>query len=538
MLSASPPPSEAAKGEIRAMTTPMRPLAAVAAALCFSSAIAAAPTAGDIDRLATRTLQEFSVPGLAIGIIKDGKVVLAKGYGVREQGGSAAVDANTLFAIGSNTKAFTTAALAILVDEGKLHWDDRVIDYLPDFRMWDPYVTREFRIRDLLTHRSGLGTGAGDLMFVTATDFTRNDLLHALRYLKPASSFRTRFAYDNLLYVIAGQLVPVVTGQTWEDFVTARILKPLHMDACAVVDTRLADRSNMAAPHVIVDGKITKIPALSIPLVAPAGAINCNVTGMLKWVSTQLGRGKSPDGVQLFSAARSAEMWSPQTILPTAGNERLELTHTHFVSYGLGWSLDDIDGYKRVSHNGGLPGMVTHVSLVPELNLGVVVLTNQQQGAALEAVSLQIVEAYANGPKRDWVATSKANLAKREQRIKEADTASAPPAGDAKAWTPSDLSAYTGTFNDPWRGDATIALRGNALNLTFSHTNALSGPLTPVGSNLFVVRWNDRSLDADAYVRFATDYSGKVSGFTMQAVSASTDFSYDFQDLEFSKVAR
>lgn len=522
------------------MTPFIRGLAALAGALSISAASAsvanAAPTTADIDRLATRTLKEFAVPGLAIGIVKDGKVVLAKGYGVREQGGPAAVDANTTFAIGSNTKAFTTAALAILVDEGKIHWDDRVIDYLPDFRMWDPYVTREFRIRDLLSHRSGLGTGAGDLMFVTTTDFTRNDLLHALRYLKPVSSFRSRFAYDNLLYVIAGELIPVVTGQTWEDFVTARILKPLHMDDCAVVDTRLADRSNMATPHVIVDGKVTKIPALSISLVAPAGAVNCNVTGMLKWVSTQLGRGKSPEGVQLFSAALSAEMWSPQTILPTGSNERFALTHTHFLSYGLGWGLQDIDGYERVSHNGGVPGMVTHVSLVPELNLGVVVLTNQQQSAALEAVSLQIIEAYAKAPKRDWVAIAKANLEKQEQRIKEADAASAPPRGVANAWTPSDPGAYAGTFKDPWRGEATVALKGNELSLTFSHTNALSGPLTPVGLNLFVVHWNDRSLDADAYVRFSTDYSGKVSGFSMQAVSAATDFSYDFQDLDFARV--
>jgi CubicO group peptidase (beta-lactamase class C family) len=568
MLSASPPSIEAANGEIRTMIAipnrlralgyPKRltrlprsgiltRLACVPASIALTLALgssmvqAAAPTEAQIDSLATRVLQEFSVPGLAVGIIKDGRVVLAKGYGVREQGGTAAVDANTLFAIGSNTKAFTTAALAILVDEGKIHWDDRVIDYLPDFRMWDPYVTREFRIRDLLTHRSGLGTGAGDLMFVTPTDFTRNDLLHALRYLKPVSSFRTRYAYDNLLYVIAGQIIPVVTGQSWEDFVTARILKSLHMDNCAVEESRLADHSNIAAPHVIVDGKLTKIPPLSIPLVAPAGAINCNVTGMLKWANTQLGRGKSPDGVQLFSAAQSAEMWSPQTILPTGSNDRMTLTHTHFASYGLGWSLEDIDGYERVSHNGGLPGMVTHVSLIPELNLGVVVLTNQQQVAALEAVSMQIVEGYANAPRRDWIVASKANLAKREQRIKEADAASAVAAGGGQAAgsaQTTNLSAYVGTFKDPWRGEATIDLRGNSLNLTFSHTHALSGPMVPVGLNLFVVHWADRSLNADAYVRFSTDYAGKVSGFTMQAVSASTDFSFDFQDLDFSKVAQ
>ena len=236
--------------------------------------------------------------------------------------------------------------------------------------------------------------------------------------------------------------------------------------------------------------------------------------------------------MQLFSAARSAEMWTPQTILPTGSNDRLALTRTHFASYGLGWSLEDIDGYERVSHNGGLPGMVTHVTLIPELNLGVVVLTNQQQAAALEAVSMQIIEAYTNAPRRDWVATSKASLAKREQRMKEADTASAP----AQTWKPTDLNAYVGTFKDPWRGEATIAQQGGSLNLTFSHTHALSGPMEPAGLNLFIVRWKDRSLNADAYVRFSTDYSGKVSGFTMQAVSAATDFSFDFQDLEFAKL--
>ncbi|MGH8138189.1 MAG: serine hydrolase [Steroidobacteraceae bacterium] len=503
---------------------------------CAFSRPADPPSAADIERLASRVMKEFSVPGLSVGIIKDGRLVLAKGYGVRELGQPAAVNADTIFAIGSNSKAFTTAALAILVDAGKLHWDDRVIDYLPDFRMWDPYVTRDFRVRDLLTHRSGLGIGAGDLMFVTPTDFTRDDLLHALRYLKPVTSFRASFAYDNLLYVIAGQLVPVVSGQSWEDFVTARILKPLHMDACAVDDTRLTDRSNLASPHVLMNGRLTKIPPLSIPLVAPAGAIQCNITGMSKWVITQLAHGKSPDGLRLFSEERSAEMWSPQTILPTGG-DRQEATHTHFAAYGLGWGLEDVDGYKRVAHNGGLPGMVTHVSLVPELNLGVVVLTNQQEPAALDAVALQIIDAYAGVPQRDWVELAKATKTKREQRWKEADAKSHPEAARSAAWIPANLAAYVGKFKDPWRGEATISRQGDSLQLTFSHTTALTGFITPVGLNLFIVKWNDRSLNADAYVRFSEDYSGKVAGFTMQAVSATTDFSFDFQDLDFSRVA-
>src|SRR6201996_4152121 len=435
------------------MNTVIRCLAGIASGLfgliATQEVEANAPAPAEIDRLAERARQEFSVPGLAVAIVKDGRVVLAKGYGVRELGKPAAVDAETLFAIGSNTKEFTAASVAILVDAGKLHWDDRVIDYLPDFRMWDPYVTREFTIRDLLTHRSGLGMGAGDLMFVTATDFTRADLLRALRFLKPASSFRSQFAYDNLLYVIAGQVVAAVSGQSWEDFVTARILKPLHMDACAADDTRLTDRSNVAAPHVVVNGKLTRIAALSIPLVAPAGAIECNLDGMAKWVSTQLVHGTSPDGVRLFSAAQGNEMWSPQTPLPAAG-DRQQATHTHFMSYGMGWMLEDTDGYERVWHNGGLPGMVTHVSLVPELNLGIIVLTNQQEGAALEAVSLQIIDAYTGVGKRDWIAISSSNKKKRDQGMKEADAKGAAAVAAAGSWTPPDTHAFVGTFNDPW----------------------------------------------------------------------------------------
>jgi hypothetical protein len=229
-------------------------------------------------------------------------------------------------------------------------------------------------------------------------------------------------------------------------------------------------------------------------------------------------------------------MWTPQTLLPLAG-DRLQATHTHFMSYGLGWMLEDTNGYQRVWHNGGLPGMVTHVSLVPELNLGVVVLTNQQEGAALEALSLQIVDAYTGAAKRDWIEISSTNKSKREQRMKDADAKGAAAVAAAGGWTPPDLHAFAGTFNDPWRGNATVTQRGSELELTFSHTTALTGVLQPVGVNLFIVRWKDRSLNADAYVRFTEDYSGTVSGFTMQAVSATTDFSYDFQDLDFARVS-
>ena len=491
----------------------------------------APPAPAEIDRLVTRAMDTFKVPGVAIGIVKDGRLVYAKGYGVRELGKPGRVDADTLFGIGSNTKAFTTAALAMLVDEGKLGWDDRVIDHLPDFRLADPYVTREFTVRDLLTHRSGLGLGAGDLMFVPETDFTRQDIMRALRYLKPATSFRSEFAYDNLLYGVAGELIPAVTGKSWEDFVTERILRPAGMEPCAVLLGRSAEKDNIASPHAVVEGTLRPVAALEIPAIAPAGSIQCSVNGMARWVATQLAHGRTATGTTLFSAAQGAEMWTPQTLL-RVGGKRAELTRTHFSAYGLGWGLEDFDGYRRVSHNGGLLGMVTHVGMIPELNLGVVVLTNQEDPYILGALSLQLLEAYAGAPKRDWVALMTAAKAEAAKAAQARDAERVP--ASAALGTVA-LDPYVGTFDDPWRGAATIARRGEGLELRFSHTDHLVGPLVPLAENLFVVRWNDRSLNADAYVRFTQDFAGKVVGFTMQAVSSTTDFSVDFQDLNFTR---
>ncbi|MEO8926984.1 MAG: serine hydrolase domain-containing protein, partial [Caulobacteraceae bacterium] len=317
----------------------------------------------DIDQLAARVQQTFAVPGLAIAIVKDGRTVFAKGYGVPKVGAPGAVGAETLFGIGSNTKAFTVAALAMLVDQGKLAWDDKVIDHLPDFRLYDPYVTREFTVRDLLTHRSGLGLGAGDLMIFPHTDFTREEVVHNLRFLKPATSFRSTFAYDNLLYIVAGQLVPAIAKVSWEDFVQTRILDRLGT-GCAVDLAHAARNPDIAAPHVLTAGKPTAIAPDTGTALDPAGSIQCSAAGMAKWMALQLADGCTADGHALFSAARHAEMWSPQTILPLSPTA--VMTATHFRDYGLGWSLEDYHGALRVWHTGGLVGMVSYVSLLPE----------------------------------------------------------------------------------------------------------------------------------------------------------------------------
>ena len=510
-------------------------LACVAAVIGSPShAASSMPITPDmIDRTVARAMQEFEVPGMAVGIVKDGKLIYAKGYGVREVGKPQRVDADTLFQIGSNTKAFTAAALAILVDEGKLHWDDKVIDYLPEFRLYDPYVTREFTIRDLLSHRSGLGLGAGDLMVFPPTDFTRAEIIRNLRYLKPVSSFRSKFDYDNLLYMVAGEIIPVATGKSWEDFVRQRILVPLQMQACAVNYDSIEDRSNVASPHVVIDGKLMTIPVENIDSVGAAGSINCSINGMAKWLRTQLASGLMPNGQQLFSPARSSEMWTINTVIPT-DPEVAALTHTNFTGYGLGWGLRDSFGRKRVSHTGGVSGSVTWVSMVPELSLGVLVFTNQLNDSAMGAVGNQILDAYLGAPKRDLVKLMATERKRRTDAARAAEAEAVKVAASAGQPT-LPLDAYTGHYSDAWRGDATVGLDSGKLVLRISRTKSLQGPLTPYSGNIFIVRWENRTLEADAYVRFEQGFDGKIEGMTMQAVSPETDFSFDFQDLDFRR---
>jgi CubicO group peptidase (beta-lactamase class C family) len=487
-----------------------------------------------IDDTVARAMAAFKTSGIAVGIVKDGKVVMAKGYGLREVGKPAPVDTQTVFQIGSTTKAFTAAALAILVDEGKIHWDDKVIDYLPDFRMNDAYVTREFTIRDLLTHHSGLDEGAGDLMFYPATDFTRSEIIHGLRYIKPQSSFRAKYDYDNVLYIVAGQIIPAVTGQSWEDFIQTRILTPLGMKDCAPNYARIPHRTNLASPHQLVDGKPAAIPVEALDVIGPAGTINCNVDGMNIWLQTQLAAGKSPTGLQLFTPERSGEMWSAVT--PEPLNAALAaLTGSYFKSYGLGWEISNQFGYERIFHTGAVPGMTTWVAMIPQLQLGVVVLTNRENGWAMEAIGNQILDAYVDAPKRDWVDTVSSVVQQRQadaQAVNDSVVATLAKA----AQPPLPLDAYTGHYTDPWRGAAVVRREGEHLELKISRTHDLEGPLLPFSGDIFVVRWNRRGLDADAYVRFTPRFGGGIESMTLQAISPATDSSFDFQDLNFRKI--
>jgi CubicO group peptidase (beta-lactamase class C family) len=512
----------------------MRAASLLALAVAAAGVAHAAPaiTAASIDATVARAMRQFDVPGVAVAVVKDGQVAYAKGFGARALGQLDRVDVDTVFQIGSNTKAFTTAALSMLVDEGKLTWDDKVIDRLPQFRLYDPYVTREFTVRDLLTHRSGLGEGAGDLMFYPATDFSRAEIVRGLRHLKPVSGFRAKYNYDNLLYMVAGELVAAVTGTPWEDFVERRIFQPLQLKSCAADHSRLKAGAPFAAPHTVVDGKLTRIPVEDIRVIGAAGTINCSLRDMTTWLQTQLGEGVAPNGIKLFTPERAAEMWTLNTV-EEVDPVLTALLRTHFKGYGLGWYVSDEFGFKRVAHTGGVPGTSTWVAMIPELKLGVLVFTNHDDGSAMEAIGNSILDAYVGAPKRDLVALLAGRAAgiAKEAAAAEAEVKKTLAAGTGVAVLP--LKAYAGRFNDVWRGEATVDQQGDRLRLKFGRTTRLEGVLTPYLGNVFIVRWAERSLNADAFVRFSQTFDGSIDGFTMRAVSPTTNFSFDFQDLNF-----
>ena len=518
----------------RARCVALITLILLSSALVTSAQTTKTSVPNDLDEFAARVLKEFEVPGLAVAIVKDGKVLLAKGYGVRKLGDPTPVDENTLFGIASNTKAFTAAALAMLVDEGKITWDDPVTRHLPSFQLYDPYVTREMTIRDLLTHRSGLGLGAGDLLWWPPSDYSRDEIIKRFRYVKPATSFRSRYAYDNVLYMIAGQLLSAVAGKSWDDFIKDRIFTPLGMTTSNTSVAALKSSRNAAAPHAKVEGKLKTISNLPLENVGPAGSINSCVAEMSKWLIVQLNHGQIEEGRRLFSERQNREMWSAQTITPQSDPPpHLSALRSNFSAYGLGWGLTEYRGLKTVSHTGGLMGYVSRVTLVPDLNLGVVILTNQQSGGAFQSLTYRILDHYMNAPATDWIAAFKKSEEMGLARAAEVEKQlSAKRVSDSKPSLP--LSSYAGRYTDAWYGDVTITMESDKLVLRFSHTPLLVGDLEHWQHDTFVARWRERSLDADAFVNFALKPDGGIEQFKMAAVSPLTDFSFDFQDLLFT----
>lgn len=494
-------------------------------------------SSAEIDELSERALKSFNVPGIAVAVIKDGKVIHAKGYGVRNIATGEKVNENTFYGIASNSKAFTTAALAMLIEEKKLKWDDKVTDYLPDFKMYSPYVTEEFTIRDLVCHRSGLGLGSGDLlMWPDSTLNNSSDIIHQLRYLKPVSSFRTKYDYNNNLFIVAGEVVKVVSGMSWEDFVEKKIMQPLGMNNSAASLSRLKEKNNVAKPHAVVEGKMQTVAIGWSEVANPAGGICTNITELSKWVIAQLNKGKygENNSKQLFTERSQNEMWSLQTIIPA---RTAPPYNTRFSGYGLGWVISDVKGYKQVGHTGGLAGMVTQVTLLPELNLGIIVLTNQQVGAAFSSITNSIKDAYLGLPKKDWIKENAERVNKTNAEAQHiTDSLWKIVEANKTKIKVDELSNYAGKYKDNWFGDITISRSENKLLFASKRSPRMKGELHYFNACTFIVKWYERAFDADAFVNFTLDEKGRATGFKMNAFSPLTDFSFDFQDLDVYRV--
>jgi CubicO group peptidase (beta-lactamase class C family) len=425
------------------------------------------PRVAAIDAYAAKARAEWNAPALALAIVKNDSIVFARGYGVLEKGSTKPVDEHTLFAIGSSTKAFHTAALAMLVDEGKIKWDDPASPYLPGWQLRDPWVTREVTIRDMVAHRIGLDRA--DYIW-GGTDFSRDDILRRQRYLGTTASFRLKFGYNNHMFLASGMLIERLTGRSWDTVIRQRIFDPLGMPRSNSSTKAFGTDPNVATPHARVGDTAVAIPWHNIDNVAPAGSINSSAREMARWVRFQLANGKW-QGRQLVSEESMQEMHSPQTVIPiepwfsslSPVNHQM-VPGTNFFVYGLGWFLQDYRGHKVVQHGGSIDGMRALVGMIPDQRLGVVVLTNLNPSSVDEGIMFRVFDEYLGGEKRDWSADMlrefNATVKRGEEAAKKAMGQPTPNTRPSLA-----LAQYAGTYSDSAYGDVVIKEENGKLTL-------------------------------------------------------------------------
>ncbi len=457
----------------------------------------------DVDAYVERAITEWEVPGLALAVIKDDSVLIAKGYGVRRLGEAGRVDANTLFAIASTTKAMTAACLGMLVDEGKLSWDDPVTKHLKGFQLYDPYVTRELTVRDLLTHRTGLSRGDG-LWY--RSPYSRQEILERVRHLKPSWSFRSRYGYQNIMFVAAGQVLEAVSDTTWDDFITSRLFAPLGMRSTLSGYGKLKLQGNVAMPHLFSDGKVQPIDWVDIDNIGPAGSVISNVNDMAQWVRLQLSHG-TIDGRRLLSDEVIEETRTPQTVVRLDSLTKAQRPSTHFMAYGLGWFLYDYQGTKIVTHDGAIHGMRTRVAMIPEKGIGLVILVNSSRTPIHTGLMFWILDRFLGAPERDWSGEllaerktdeAKWSAAEREQEEKR-----------AVGTSPSHaLEAYAGTYRSTMYGDLALTLRDGRLYATFYP--GYEGELSHWQYDTFRITWSDSTLGKDL-VTFRMNARGDIT---------------------------
>jgi CubicO group peptidase (beta-lactamase class C family) len=483
----------------------MRTFSCSTAALGLAAAAAAqAPTAPTprepfpgLDAYVTAALATWQVPGVALAIVRHDSVIYLHGYGVRAAGKPERVDDETLFAIGSCTKAFTATALAMLVDEDKLHWDDRVTTYLPSFEVADPYVTRELTVRDLLTHRAGLDRA--EFLWYDS-DFSRDTIIRHLRYVKQATSFRSVFGYNNLMYLTAGQVLAAASGASWDDVIKTRILDPLGMRSTSTSITALTNQADVATPH----RKGHAVPWYNADNIAPAGSINSNVRDMAQWLRFQLARGTF-NGKKLVGAAALNETRTPQTILALGPNGSPLYPTTHFMSYGMGWLVYDYRGHVALAHTGGIDGFRALVAFLPNDDFGFVILTNDENTVIYNPIAAWLFDRALNQPVHDWSADMHKLIAAADA---QEDSAQAKEERQRVTGTHPTLALdqYAGTYADSAYGIATVRVENGKLTFT---RGRLVGDLEHWNYDTFRANWRAGILD-HSLLTFEINAAGKV----------------------------
>jgi CubicO group peptidase (beta-lactamase class C family) len=457
-----------------------------------------------LDASINSSMKDWKVPGAAVTIVKDQSIVYMKGFGVREMGKSDPVTPDTLFDIGSCTKAFTTAAIAILVDEVKMKWDGKVNEYIPFFHLYDPLADENVTIRDLLTHRTGVPST--DLLWYVYPEASREELIRRLAYAQPNAGFRTKFQYQNMMYVAAGYAVGQVTHSTWDDFVRTRIFQPLGMSESDTSSIDAEKSSDHASPHEEnPDGTVKVIPWHNIDNAGPAGSINSSARDMAKWMTLQLNGGMY-DGKQLISKKNMREMQSPQMVIDSEG----EIPTVFFpdstqLSYGLGWFVQQYRGHQLILHAGDIDGFSTMVVLIPEIHTAYFVVINLGSSYR-QVLSYQIADRLLGLPDAGWDAHFKKLEAdfKEEEKSQETSWESK----KTPATHPSrGLAAYVGTYTNSEYGEAEIVSENQKLAL---HFHSIKTDLDHFQYDTFVVKFGGKTR-----LTFCLDKDGDVASFTV-----------------------
>lgn len=470
---------------------------------------------------------DFDVPGLAVAIVKDGEIIFAEGFGVKNIETGEPVDSKTMFPIASNTKAFTASALAILVDEGKISWDDKVVDHLPYFKLYDPYVTENMTIRDLLSHRSGLATFSGDLIWY-GSNYNREEIIRRARYLEPVYGFREHFGYSNIMFVAAGEIIPAVTGTTWDEFIKTEFFNPLSMKRSITSISELNKFANIATPHTTFEDETITIDYLNWDNVAPAGSIISSVEDVSQWLILNLNRGIFK-GDTIFTPARSKEMWSQETVLGVSGFVEEHWPSMFFRSYGLGWSLSNYLGHKIVGHSGGYDGMISYTCMVPDEELGFVILTNKNSSLYYPLL-YKTLDVFLGGEDKDWSAfllelMEQGKARDEEAKIKKLESRKL-------NTTPSlNLESYTGTYGGEVFGDAKVELIHGELVVQFVPSPMFRGQLSHWHFDTFEITFSQFPSLPSGTCTFVLNALGEVDEMIIDVPNPD----FDFTELEFKK---